>query len=406
MTQPPLGTTTRKIQGSWRRPEILLPPNTFVFGFFVGMMLALVPLYMYANGYDVSAIGVVVAAQAVFQMGLRLVAGVVADRYGEQRVITAGFVAMLISALLFMVSSDLWLMFLAQLFTGASRAAHMPASKSYASRIHEGNAAGNIGRTLGATTMGNIAGPVVAGLLSVAIGFSGAFAVAAAVAAVGLTISFLLPALPRKQAQTMVEAFARIPGMVRARASALPGLIAFFVASSMSVMTSVFVVLLRESDSGEATVGLILGAVAVGASAASFGFATVHEKIGTRGVFALLFGAVGTGMVVIALADNVILLLIFGGMVGAGVGLGAVLYGLLAAINSKPQERGVAMSVAGLYWAGGMLVGPLTYGALAEAIGTAYAVITAGVFPIALVLLTPVVFATLSPKPVPETSAA
>jgi hypothetical protein len=52
-----------------------------------------------------------------------------------------------------------------------------------------------------------------------------------------------------------------------------------------------------------------------------------------------------------------------------------------------------------------MLVGPLTYGALAEAIGTSYAVITAGAFPVALALLTPIVFATLSSKPVPEPSA-
>jgi DHA1 family multidrug resistance protein-like MFS transporter len=404
MILPSLGTMIRTIRDSWRRPEILLPPNTFLFGFFVGMMLALVPLYMYANGYDVSAIGAVVAAQAVFQIGLRVVAGVVADRYGEPRVITAGFVAMLISALLFMVSTNLWLMFLAQLFTGVSRAAHMPASKSYASRIHEENAAGNIGRTLGATTLGNVAGPVVGGLLSTAIGFSGAFAVAAAVATVGLIVSFLLPGLPRKQAPTMGEAFARVPAMIRSRATALPGLIALFVASSMSVMTSVFVVLLRDSDSGETTVGLILGAVAVGASAASFGFATIHQKLGTRGVFALLFGTIGAGMVAMALTDTVVLWLIFGGMVGAGVGLGAVMYGLLAAVNSEPQERGVAMSVAGLYWAGGMLVGPLTYGALAEAMGTSYAVITAGAFPVALALLTPIVFATLSPQPVPEPS--
>jgi MFS family permease len=370
-----------------------------VFGFFVGMMLALVPLYMYAHGYDVSAIGAVVAAQAVFQMGLRVVAGAVADRYGEPRVITAGFVAMIISALLFMVSTNLGLMLLAQLFTGASRAAHMPASKSYASRIHEGNAAGNMGRTLGATTLGNIAGPVVGGLLSTAIGFSGAFAVAAVVATVGFTVSFLLPGLPRKQAQTVGEAFARVPAMIRSRASVLPGLIALFAASSMAVMTSVFVVLLRDSDSGETTVGLILGAVALGASAASFGFATIHQKIGSRGVFALLFGAIGAGMVVIALTDTVILWLIFAGIVGAGVGLGAVMYGLLAAISSKPEERGVAMSVAGLYWAGGMLVGPLAYGALAEAIGTSHAVVTAGAFSVSLSLFTPIVFVMLSPKP-------
>jgi MFS family permease len=104
-------------------------------------------------------------------------------------------------------------------------------------------------------------------------------------------------------------------------------------------------------------------------------------------------------MVVIALTDTVILWLIFAGIVGAGVGLGAVMYGLLAAISSKPEERGVAMSVAGLYWAGGMLVGPLAYGALAEAIGTSHAVVTAGAFSVSLSLFTPIVFVMLSPKP-------
>ncbi len=399
MTRPSLGMPPHKIRDSWRRPEVLLPPNTFMFGFFVGMMLALVPLYMYANGYDVSAIGAVVAAQAVFQIGLRIVAGVVSDRYGEPRVITAGFVAMIISALLFMASTNIWIMFLAQLFTGASRAAHMPTSKSYASRIDERNAASNIGRSLGATTLGNIAGPAAGGLLSASIGFSSAFAVAAAIATIGLLISFLLPELARKQAQTMREALARVPAMIRARASVLPGLIALFVASSMSVMTSVFVVLIRDSDSGETTVGLTLGAVALGASATSFGFAIIHEKFGTRGVFALLFGSIGVGMIVIAVTDMVLLRFIFAGIVGGGVGLGAVMYGLLAAINSQPEERGVAMSVAGLYWAVGMLVGPLAYGGLAEAIGTSQSVVIAGMFALALSLLTPLVFATLSNKP-------
>ena len=104
-------------------------------------------------------------------------------------------------------------------------------------------------------------------------------------------------------------------------------------------------------------------------------------------------------MIVIAVTDMVLLRFIFAGIVGGGVGLGAVMYGLLAAINSQPEERGVAMSVAGLYWAVGMLVGPLAYGGLAEAIGTSQSVVIAGMFALALSLLTPLVFATLSNKP-------
>jgi MFS family permease len=69
-----------KIRHGWRHPSVLLTANTLVSGFFVGMIMVLVPLYMYANGYDVAEIGVVVAAQAVFQLALRIIAGVLADR--------------------------------------------------------------------------------------------------------------------------------------------------------------------------------------------------------------------------------------------------------------------------------------------------------------------------------------
>lgn len=406
MTSSTLVSGLDKIRHGWRHPSVLLTANTLVSGFFVGMIMVLVPLYMYANGYDVAEIGVVVAAQAVFQLALRIIAGVLADRYGEQRVITAGYALMCISAVIFATSSNLWPMILAQLFTGASRAAYMPAAKSYASRIHEGNAAAHIGRTMGGATLGSIAGPVVGGMLAVAIGFSGAFVVAVGVGVFGLIVSLLLPGLPRKQAQTMREAFARVPALARAKTTLLPGLIAFFVASSIAAMFSVGVVLLRDADFSETTVGVITGAYAVGGSVTGFAFAYILGKTGMRGAFALLFAAIGGGMVLLALTEITAVWLLLAVIVGAGTGFGAALYGLIAANNSLPQERGVAMSVAGLYWASGMLIGPLAYGALADATSPANAILTAGAFPVALALLTPVVFATLSPKPVPEPSVA
>jgi MFS family permease len=406
MTNPRLVSSISKIRHGWRQPSVLLPANTLVFGFFVGMIMVLVPLYMYANGYDIAEIGLVVAAQAVFQLSLRIVAGVVADRYGEQRVITTGYAFMLISALLFANSSALWPMIVAQLFTGASRAAYMPASKSYASRIHEKDAAVHLGRTLGGATFGSIVGPAVGGLLAAAIGFSGAFVVAAGVGGAGLVLSLLLPALPRHRTQTMRDALASVPALVRTKATLLPGLIAFFVASSIAVMASVGVVLLRDGVSSESTVGLIMGAYAVGATVSSFGFATVLNRLGARGTFALLFATIGLGMLSIALTHNAFLWTLLAVLFGAGMGLGAALYGLITAHNSRPHERGVAMAVAGLYWATGMLIGPLVYGALAEAIGAANAIITAAAFPLGLALLTPLVFAAVPPHPAPESAAA
>ena len=60
------------------------------------------------------------------------------------------------------------------------------------------------------------------------------------------------------------------------------------------------------------------------------------------------------------------------------------------------------MAVAGLSWAGGMLVGPALFGAIAALWGPANAIVIAAGFVIALAALTQPVFSVLSPKPMPE----
>lgn len=385
---------------------MLLPVNTFVAGFYIGLTLTLVPLYMIAHGYDVAAIGLIIAAQGVFQLGLRLVSGILGDRYGEQRVMTAGFAFMLLSAIVFMSSAAFWPMVVAQLFTGAARSSQQPASQSYASRIREGDAASQLGRMLGTTWLGTIAGPVVAGMAAAVVGFEAAFGLAAVVSAIGIAVSVLLPALPRRQPQSLADGLSSVPRLLRSRALALAGLVAFSTAINVSVMFTVFVVHLRGADWGEAAVGILLGAFAVGASASGFGFGRVFKKAGAKGTFALAFGIMGGATLIAAVAESTAAVMAVVVVLGGGTGLGAALWGSLAAANSAPEVRGVAMSVAGLYWAGGMLIGPALFGAIALTWGTANAMTIAGVFLIAVALVTPLAFATLSPPRAPSAPAA
>lgn len=377
---------------------MLLPLNTFVFGGHIGLIIALVPLYMFDQGYDVGAIGMIVAAQAVFQLGLRLFSGVMADRYGEQRVMSAGFVSMTVSALIFVVWSDLWLMIVAQLFTGASRAAFMPASNSYASRIDEADAPKAIGRSMSASTVGSLMGPFAGGVLAATLGFQAGFAVAATVSVVGLAVSRLLPGLPRAEPKPIKKALARVPVLLLSRSLALAGVVGFWTALAVSVMFSVFIVHLREGDANEIAVGLVLAVMISGTTITSFAFSSILARVGRRGVFAMAFGVSGAANFALASTEATWLILPLAMLSGAGLGLGATLRSVLAAAGSVPAERGIALSVAGLWWATGMLIGPLAFGLIAAEVGPARAIQIAGGLLMALAALTPVAFAVLSPK--------
>ncbi|MCY4581741.1 MAG: MFS transporter, partial [Chloroflexi bacterium] len=111
-------------QRTQARAAVLSYGASFSYQITLGLIQVLVPLYALHLGYDLTLLGVIVASQAVFGLGLRLFAGAIADQFGERWVLWASFVTMIVGMVFFVGSGFFWMLILGQSFVGYSRATY------------------------------------------------------------------------------------------------------------------------------------------------------------------------------------------------------------------------------------------------------------------------------------------
>ncbi len=374
-----------------------------LYGVQLGMLLPLVPLYLLSLGYNFALLGAVIAAQGAFQLLLRFFGGALSDRFGERVVLRVGLVALLVSALVFVMAGSVWALIGAQLFIGAARAVYNPAAQSYATRISETDRARVIGRYRAAEAIGQGVGPLLGWVLATVLGFSAAFMVVAAGSGAALLASLLLPELPRRMATTMLQVARSIPGVVRSKPLLLAGICAFGLSASVAVFFSMGIAFFRVTGIGAGVIALAVTVFTAAAAIASFGFDRILAMLGQRLVFALGVGGVGVMWLFIAGAGGSLVVLlpamVLGGVAAA---LANNLRTLMSAEHSEPERRGLAVALVGSYWALAQLVGPAVLGIVAELAGLTTALVAGGGFALLVGVSAPLLFRLLLPGPQPS----
>ena len=145
------------------KPTYLGYTNGFAYGFSLNALQVLVALYVIHLGFNMSELGIVVAAPAIFMVALRLPGGAISDRFGEKIILRFSFLTLILCGVIAAYSTELWHLFVAQLFNGASRSVYWSAGQSYISRSSPGNAGKVMGRQLSFESAGGIIGVVIAG---------------------------------------------------------------------------------------------------------------------------------------------------------------------------------------------------------------------------------------------------
>ena len=107
MTQPSQPATAEP-SGLRRRALWIISLVSGLYGVQLGMLLPLVPLYVLSLGYNYAWLGAVIAAQGAFQLLLPFFGGTLSDRFGERVVLAVGLVALLVSALVFVMAESVW----------------------------------------------------------------------------------------------------------------------------------------------------------------------------------------------------------------------------------------------------------------------------------------------------------
>ena len=377
-----------------RHPTYLGYLNGFVYGYGMGASTILFPLYAISLEFDLSTQGFVVAAPGIAMILLRLVGGAVSDRFGEKIILWFSFATVTGASVAAAYSAALLPLFAAQLFNGASRSVYWSAAQSYISRSAEGEAGKVMGRQLSFESGGGLLGGIVAGVVAQQYGYAEAFLMTAGSTFVGFLITTSLPALPRKdQARSLAASLAPVKTMLFRRTLLHAHLTAFVSAAYIGLVMGLFVAFFRDANYTEAGTALVIRLNSVGTSALAFFFGALLGRFGSRLTATLGITLTGALAVGVGLTGDVpVVPVVFMTITGMTFGSLRSLYPTLAAENSEPNQRAMALSVVGLYWAIGIFLSPLLFGFIAEATSLRAAIYIFGAFATAVGLLSPLLY--------------
>ena len=388
-TSEAIATTAREQRAIW-----LIYLAAFGYMITYGLMNVAVPLYALHLGYDLAELGVIIGSQAAFGLLLRLVAGAIADKFGERWVLWFSFGTAIAAGLIFAASGVFIMLIVAQLCFGFSRATYWTATQSYASRINASRAHEVLGRISGTGNAGQVIGTFASGYIIVAFSYSNTFLVAAGVAAAGVLIVSSLPTLPRKTAaRSFRQVLAPVPGFVKDKGMAMSAIAAFFASTGIALTLVIVIPHIEDIGYSESANSTLRTLLVMGSIATGMVFGKIMARTGEKNLYTYAFALLGLILIVIPQVSSstpaLVAIMIAYGIVFE---LMAVGYTVTTTHNSQPEQRGVAMAYVGLYWGVAQLIIPTGFGFLAQSFGLGTTFWVAGGIFIAASLANPIVY--------------
>jgi MFS family permease len=343
-----------------------------VYSLSLGIASVALALLALRAGYSPSQIGALTAVSAVAQMLTRLSLGSAMRRWPDWSLIAGAALLLAGSNALLALSAALVPFVVAEVLQGVSRACFWTGSQTHAVR-GAGRAAGALATVNLVSSVGLLAGPVLAGVLSERTPVR-ALVVAAAVALAAVGPTLLLDRLP-----PFVPPADRPPGRLWRRPDVGIGCWAGVTAGAWrGLLTSYVPVALDAARQTSSTIGVLVsvanGASLVGAAVGGR-LRRSWSQVGV-GVGIVATGAATAGTA--ALAHDVALAAVVLSVSGLAAGAVQVLGPAIAAESVHPEERGEAIAVTGTFRAAALFAAPLAVAGLVAVVPLAPAVALVG----------------------------
>jgi MFS family permease len=359
--------------GGSRRDTTASLIGAVIFAVGLGIASVAVPLLALRVGYSTPEVGVIVAISAVSQMGTRLFMGAMMRRLPDKVFVVVSAASLALSCGLLVFSTTWLVVTVSQLLQGMARAFFWTGTQTHAVRTSH-SAVAALARVNLASGLGQIAGPLVAGLL-IARSPQFALGIAGAISAMGVVTALLLvrlaPFAPRAKDRTRVRIWRR-PGVdvgcwAGAGAGAWRGILGSYVP-----------VALEQARQSSTTIGALVsianGAqVAGSAIAGRLGDAALRRSL-VLGILASGIGIAAVGPLAGTAALAALALFV------SGIGAGAVqTVGPAVATDAvDAEERGEAIASTGTFRAAALLVAPFAVAGMVTVIPLTAAIVTAG----------------------------
>lgn len=378
-----------------KRAFFLIYCSSALYNFALSMVIMLIPLYAYDLNFSPFVVGVIIAIQGILQLFLRVFSGVLCDRFGEVRVLALSYGFMLLTTLFFTVSGSLWMLVVNQFILGISRSLYWTASQTYASRINETKATSVLGKLTGYVNIGMILGYVLAGVALDVLGFKLAFGLSLLLSTIAFLLAFIMPGWDRRNtSQSGSARFLPMYRMLRVKVLFIAGILAFVAAYPISLLGSFYPIYFSTIGFSKSVVGVFSSLLSVGTILIGFLFAFLSSRIDQKWLFALSVGGTGlfVGMTPYVHGMGTLMILLL--LVGVASGIGTVLYQSIVTKYFPANQRGVALGVAGIFWALSQMTIPPLFGLATSLVGFEMAFVYGGACLIFGSFLTPLIFKT------------
>lgn len=356
-----------------RRNLIILFCSLVIIMLGFGIVIPILPFYIERMGAGGTDLGLIMAIFAAMQFVFSPMWGDVSDRIGRRPVIMIGIIGNALAQVLFGLSTQLWMLYVARVLSGILSAATFPAAMAFISdTTSEENRGGGMGILGAAMGVGMTLGPGIGGVMA-RFGLSAPFFAAAGFSLIILVLVYLflpesLP--PDKQVGRAGKLRTVDLGQLwRALFSPIGYLLflAFLLSFALTNFEAIFgMYALRRYGYGAEQVGMIMTVVGL-TSALVQGILTgpATRRWGEVQVirFSLALSALSFAAMLSAVSLPTVLLtialLVFGN---------AMLRPAVSSLISKrsPLSQGVAMGLNNSYMSLGRIAGPIAAGALLD----------------------------------------
>jgi MFS family permease len=346
--------------------------STVAWNFVLGMTFMLIPLYARSMGMSGLQIGTLFALPVVLQFMMSLLGGAFTDRVGGKNMAMIACIMAVLSGIVFMLSTNFALMFVAQLLMVTSRGMFWPATWSLASQL-AGRTGKQMGRLTSATNAGNISGTIAAGFIISEAGFVWGFAVMTAAGLIALVLNQMFrnaPAAPHAPAGPILATYRML---LKKRTIRYTIVCSYLSALPASLCFSFYPILLIEHGFTTDTAGTLLSLRSVGAIVAGFivGSYIKHENGLRMPLAAALIVGLSVGLGAAVTHSGLIAILLFA--LGVGSAVMTVYFQTLIKQVSTKETSGSAQALGSLGYSVSNLSTPLVMGTLNDFIGIHFA---------------------------------
>lgn len=349
--------------------SVYLP--SFLMSVCQGSVLLTLPLFALELGSSAAITALVFAMRGLGNMILDVPAGVAASRLGDKATMLIGVTLMACASLFAAAADSPAMLAVAAFVLGGSMSAWLIGRLTH---ISEGVAPSQRGRAIaalgGIQRIGNLVGPVGAGLIATGAGFQAVFTVVAVLA--GVSLLLVIRGVKGNQRGHHAESpslIRVIPHIVSAhhRVFATAGLAMLLLTILRSARTLLIPLWGEAMGLSAANIGFVMGAAAAADTllfpAAGYLMDTHGRKYSAFCCMVLL----AVGLLAASFTTSMTGLLIAALITGLGNGLGSGINATFGADLAPEGERGEFLGVWRLMGDSGSLAGPMLFGAAASA---------------------------------------